>query len=47
MISSKVKVDEEEPDEPTEEELEILSQEIFDELKSAKSGKVTLKKFRN
>lgn len=35
-----------EGDEPTEEELEQFAREIYDELKSAKSGRVTVKAFR-
>jgi len=36
----------EEDDEPTAEELEAITREIFDELKSAKTDEVTVKKFK-
>ena len=38
--------DDEEEEEPTEEEIEEMAKEIFNELKSPKTGKVTVKKFK-
>lgn len=37
---------EEDQDEPTPEELETFAREVYDELKSAKTGKLTVKSFR-
>jgi len=38
--------DDDDDDEPTEEEIEEMAKEIFNELKSPKTGKVTVKKFK-